>query len=67
MKKVVAILLALASGAGMLIPDPIPVLDEGLLLLILLSCLAYLGLDLRSFFGIRKPKDQRETRTIDVD
>ncbi len=67
MKKLLAVLLALVAGAGMLIPDPVPVLDEGLLLLVLLSSLAYLGLDVRSFFGIKKPKEPKETRTIDVD
>ena len=44
MTKIIALLLALASAAGMLIPDPLPFLDEGVLLVILLGALAHLGL-----------------------
>ncbi len=53
-----AFILVLVSGAGMLVPDPLPFLDEGVLLLILLSSLSYLGLDLRGFFGGKGGKDR---------
>lgn len=50
MKKLIALVLALVSGAYVLLgpmPDPVPLLDEGLALLVLVQSLAYLGIDLR--------------------
>ena len=67
MKKFMAFILVLVSGAGMLVPDPLPFLDEGVLLLILLSSLSYLGLDLRRFFGMKGGKEPKKSQTIDVD
>ena len=67
MTKLIALVLALASGAGMLIPDPLPIIDEGILLLVLLSSLAHLGLDLRRFFGVKGVKEKKESQTIDID
>ena len=66
-KKFIAVVMVVASGVGMLIPDPLPFLDEGVLLLVLLSSLAYLGLDLRKFFGMKGSQESGQSRTIDVD
>ncbi|NNC88902.1 MAG: hypothetical protein HKN82_10640 [Akkermansiaceae bacterium] len=70
MKKLMALVLTLASGLYLVfgwVPDPIPFLDEGAALLVFLNCLAYLGMDLRRFFGM-KPKDKSaRSQTIDVD
>ncbi len=72
MKKLIAAFLALLSGLYLatlgILPDPLPFLDEGIALLLLLNCLAYLGLDLRGFLG-RKPEPapvRARGRTIDV-
>ena len=71
MKKLIAVLLALASGAYLgtigLAPDPIPFIDEGIALIVLLNSLAWLGLDLRRFFGIKSDKAKKEATTIDID
>ena len=74
MKKLIAIVFAVASGLYLLIwgpmtapLDPIPFLDEGAAFLILINCLAYLGLDLRKFFGLKSKKEGAKGETIDVD
>jgi len=67
MKKLLACILVMVSGVGMLIPDPLPFLDEGILLLVLLSSLSYLGLDLRGVFGMKKSDASKDSQTIDVD
>ena len=70
MKKLIAIVLALASGLYLAFgwaPDPIPFLDEGAALLVFLNCLAYLGLDLRRFFGLKSKKTEPKSETIDID
>jgi hypothetical protein len=70
-KKLVALLLAIASGVYLatigIMPDPIPFIDEGLALAVLLSSLAHLGLDFRGFFGKGKGKKEKEGQTIDID
>ncbi len=71
MKKLMAILLAAVSGTALAldvaIVDPIPFIDEGILLVIFLSSLAHLGLDLRKFFGVKGGKTSKEGETIDVE
>ncbi len=71
MKKLVAILLAAVSGIGLAfdiaIIDPIPFIDEGVLLVVFLSSLAHLGLDLRRFFGVKGGKATDKGETIDID
>ena len=54
MKKLIALILAIASGLYLgfgWLPDPIPFIDEGAALLVLLNSLAYLGL----FYPSRGP------------
>ncbi len=54
------------------LPDPVPLLDEGLALLVLVQSLAYLGIDLRRWVpGLSKRMKDRSAplpkgRTIDV-
>ena len=71
MKKLLAFLLAAVSGTALAfniaIPDPIPFVDEGVLLLVFLSSLAHVGLDLRKFFGIKGEKPAAKGETIDID
>ena len=71
MKKLLAALLAAVSGTALafdiVIPDPIPFIDEGVLLLVFVSSLAHLGLDLRKFFGMKGGKAAGKGETIDVD
>ena len=71
MKKLLAVLFALLSGLYLLllgpIPEPLPFLDEGIALLVFLNCLAYLGLDLRRFFGMKSKKEESGSQTIDIE
>lgn len=71
MKKFIALVLALGSGLYLatigILPDPIPFVDEGVAILILLNSLAFLGLDLRRFFGLKSGKDKKGSTTIDVE
>lgn len=71
MKKFLAVLLAVVSGTALAfdvaIPDPIPLIDEGVLLLVFLSSLAHLGLDLRKFFGMKGGNAGERGKTIDID
>ncbi len=71
MKKLLALILAVVSGAALAVDvaivDPIPFVDEGVLLVVFLSCLAHLGLDLRRFFGVKDGKTAKEGETIDID
>jgi len=73
---VVGILGALSAvylfnpGAGVieLIPDNFPIignLDEAAAAALLISCLAYFGLDIGSIFG--KKKSKKESDIIDID
>lgn len=69
MKKFIAIILALGSalylGTMGILPDPIPFVDEGVAIVILLNSMAFLGLDLRRFFGIKGAKKE-DSKPIDV-
>ena len=71
MKKLIALLLALGSGIYLgtigIMPDAIPLIDEGIAVIVLLNSLAWLGLDLRRFFGIKTGKTKKEATTIDID
>ena len=74
MKKLIALGFAVACGLYLLIwgpmpapLDPIPFLDEGVAFLILINCLAYLGLDLRRFFGLKSKKGETSAQTIDIE
>ena len=57
MRSLLALLGVILSGLYLLVMvptiDPLPFLDEGLMLMVLLNCLAFLGLDLRDIFGLR--------------
>ena len=67
----VAFLLALASGVYLgtlgVMPDPVPFIDEGIAVIVLLNSLAWLGLDLRRFFGVKTSKSGPKATTIDID
>jgi hypothetical protein len=71
MKKLLTLLLAAVSGTclalDVAIPDPIPFIDEGVLLIVFLSSLAHLGIDLRRFFGVKGGKAAAKGETIDID
>lgn len=79
MKRKLAWLGVILSGLYLLtagpIPDPIPFIDEGVALAMLLKCASYLGYDLRKWlpFLSKKEKSAPNTRgknpkdvTIDV-
>ena len=70
MRKLLALIMAVLSGGYLLfgwVPDPIPFIDEGVALVVFLNCLADLGLDLRSLFGVKVEKKPQEGQTIDID
>ena len=57
-------------GVFLEIPDNIPIvgnLDEAAAAALLISCLAYFGLDLGNLFGKKPKKEQSESTVIDVD
>lgn len=63
MKKFFALIFAAFSGVYLLlgpIPDPLPLVDEGVALVIFLNCLAALGLDLRKYIGMGPKKKRSE-------
>lgn len=66
MKKLFAVLLLLASAFGLMIPDPVPFIDEGLLFIILINSLSMLGLDLRRFVGMKGGKKKNSDKPIDI-
>jgi len=73
MKKLIAIVFLVASGLGLMVPDPVPFIDEGILIMVALNSLAFLGLDIRKLFGVKgkdfkkeEVKKQKESETIDV-
>jgi hypothetical protein len=76
MKKALAILAVLLSGGYLLtigiLPDPVPFIDEGLALIVLVKSLGFLGIDVSRFvpFMSRKVKPVKGTesngQTIDV-
>lgn len=81
MKKLFALALALVSGAYLLVVgpmiDPLPIIDEGLALIVLVQSLAALGLDVRRwlpFLGKKMPpgvrpgpaKARPAERTVDI-
>jgi hypothetical protein len=66
MKKLFAILLLLASAFGLMITDPVPFIDEGLLFIILINSLSMLGLDLRRFVGMKSGKKKNSEKPIDI-
>lgn len=64
MNKLIALLFALVAGIYLLflgwIPDPVPFLDEGMALIILVKSMSVLGVDLSRFlpfFGRRSKKE----------
>ena len=70
MKKLIAVLLAGASGLYLatlgILPDPIPFIDEGLAFVILINSLSMLGLDLRRFVGMKSGKKKSSDQPIDI-
>lgn len=76
MKKALATLAVLMSGGYLLtlgiVPDPVPFIDEGIALVVLVKSLAYLGIDISRFvpFMSRKVKSGKgpegDGQTIDV-
>ena len=80
MKRFFALILALVSGTYLLtmgpMPDPLPIVDEALMLVIFVQALAALGIDVRRWlplFGKKMPASPRSAgqspehrRTIDV-
>jgi hypothetical protein len=78
MKRKLAWIGAILSGLYLItagpIPDPIPFIDEGVALAVLLKCTAYLGYDLRKwlpFFGkSAKPAPKtkgKSTKDVTID
>lgn len=76
MKKALALLFALLSGGYLLtigiLWDPVPFIDEGLALIVLVKSLGFLGIDISRFvpFMSRKTKagktPESSGQTIDV-
>lgn len=76
MKKALATLAVLMSGGYLLtlgiLPDPVPFIDEGIALVVLVKSLGYLGIDISRFvpFMSRKVKPGKgpegDGQTIDV-
>ena len=60
MKKFLVLMIAVASGislcADIFIPDPLPFLDEALLLAIFTKSMAYLGMDFTRFIPFMRKK-----------
>jgi hypothetical protein len=60
MKKFLVLMIAVASGislcADIFIPDPLPFLDEALLLAIFTKSMAYLGIDFTRFIPFMRKK-----------
>ena len=70
MKKLIALIMAVGSGLYLAFgwaPDPIPFIDEGAAFLVFINCLAFLGLDLKRFFGLKGKKSDTKAQTIDVE
>lgn len=71
MKKLIALILAIGSGLYLTIMgpmlDPIPFIDEGVAALVLLNSLAFLGLDLRKYFGLKSRAQKSAAKTVDID
>lgn len=71
MKRKLAWLGAILSGLYLLtagpIPDPIPFIDEGVALAVLLKCATYLGYDLRKWlpFFSKKEKSRPSEKSKD--
>lgn len=74
MKKFIALLFSIASGLYLLIggpmPDPIPLIDEGLALAVFVSSMGVLGIDLRRYVPFLKAKtgkpEKKGGRVVDV-
>jgi len=66
MKKILVLLIALASGislcADIFIFDPLPFLDEALLLAIFTKSMAYLGVDFTRFIPFMRKKPASSSR-----
>ncbi|GAA5482457.1 hypothetical protein [Haloferula sargassicola] len=54
MKKLLAMLFALASGVVLFIPDMLPFIDEAVALMILVKSLQVLGVDISRFIPFMK-------------
>jgi hypothetical protein len=57
MRRRIAWIIAIFSGVLLLIPDPVPFIDEGIALIVFVKSMAYLGYDVRKwlpFFGKKK-------------
>ncbi len=69
MKKLIATLFAAAAGVYLLtlgiLPDPVPFIDEGIALTILVSSLSVLGLDVKRFLG-RGGNKSKKDQPIDI-
>lgn len=67
MKKLIVLLIAVVSGislfADILIPDPLPFLDEAILFAIFTKSITYLGFDLTRFMPFLKSRRSKQTPT----
>ena len=74
MKRRIAWLLAVLSGIFLLVPDPIPFIDEATALLVFVKSMVYLGYDVRRWIPFtgrrngfkRSPFKGASGATVDV-
>jgi len=66
MKKLIALVLTLGGMVVLELPDPIPLIDEGIIMMGLVAIWGWAGVDLGRIFT-RKSKSAERSQIIEVD